>query len=215
MIGAPAHRPTRSAAAEYRHVGAGRRTLGAVLRAVVAVTLFVGCFLTMTPVEPAIACSCAGSPQLGLEFTGEAVSSTVPANFGKLWRFRVIAAAGTVGAGGGEVVEVNISGDDPPDKNGLQSSSSCSIGPYPVEGGIYEVGAYQGSDADGTRRYFASGCGGYVREVSAPPVTTELARPEPRAPSSESERAVPFGASLAAGITLAVTAALTIRASRR
>ena len=126
----------------------------------------LGGVLAIGDATPAAACSCAGPPKLAIEFTGEAIASNGPATWGKVWRFRTTAAGRSVDAN--EIVEVAIDGQDPPDANGLQAVSSCSIGPYPVSGGIYEVGAYGGTNPDNSPRYFATGCGGYVREVAAP-----------------------------------------------
>jgi hypothetical protein len=134
---------------------------------------------------PVAACSCAGPPKLAVEFTGEAIESTAPATLGRLWAFRTTAV--TAGAAVGDIVEVAIDGQDPPQANGLLAVSTCSIGPYPKPGGTYEVGAYEGSVEDGSRTYFANGCGGYVREVTAGPDDAEPRVSEAAPPVQQAE----------------------------
>ena len=132
--------------------------------------------------QPASACSCAGEPDpLPLEFEGEALGSLGPGNVGEVWRFR--ASRAKTGTAAGEVVEVTIDGTGAPGADGVQAVSSCSLGAYPTPGQRYSVGAYGGSNPDGTPRFFANVCGGFVRALdgvtpAAPPA------PDPESQSS-------------------------------
>ena len=206
-----AHLPSVPARPE-RHGGAGLRTLEDVSRRLLAIALLLGGMLAVMNAEPATACSCVGPPQLAVEFTGEAIGSAQSQNFGKLWSFR--ATVGSPSVNVGDVVEVNVDGDDPPDAAGLQSSSSCSIGPNPLAGGIYAVGAYRGSNPDESPRYFTNSCGGYLRQVLTPSTTTEVATPV-AGPRRAPERKVPIGPPIAAGLAICAVGILSVRASRR
>ena len=168
-----------------------------------APALLIAALFLLARADPVAACSCVGPPKLAVEFTGEAIESAAPATLGKVWTFR--ATAVSVGAAVGDIVEVAIDGQDPPQANGLQAVSSCSIGPYPQPGGTYEVGAYGGSTEDGSRRYFANACGGYLREVAAPSDNIESTVSE-TTPSLPQQRRILMPA-LAAGVVLIGVAA--------
>ena len=160
-------------------------------------------------VGPAAACSCSGPPSLAVEFTGEANTSTGVVAAGRLWTFRATVDSPTVRRG--DVVEVVVDGQEPPDANGVQQSSSCSIGPSPVTGGTYAVGAYRGENPEGTSRYFANGCGGYLRELAAAPPTTAVEATTPRSPTSSERDEIPLLPAAAAGLAVVAAAFLAGR----
>ena len=128
--------------------------------------------------QPVLACSCAGEPgPLPLEFEGDAIRRVGPGTAGEVWRFRVLRAG--KGTTAGAAVDVMIDGTKPPGPDGIQGVSSCSIGAYPTPGQRYRVGAYEGSNPDGSPRFFANVCGGFLRalDTDAPAATPS---PDPR-----------------------------------